>query len=224
MAINKIAGEILESNLIRTADLAFNTDLLYLDVDNGRIGVNTSAPGQFALDVNGNTRITGNQTITGDLIVQGNTTTVDSTNLVVEDNIITLNENASSATDAGLMINRTGENNAVFYWDEVRNKFRVGTTTSDGSTRTDLTSVSLARLQVATPTADDDAAHKKYIDDSGQNQGLFRGHIVDIDDDDPDDVLYNIFYEDGDAEDMNEEECRASVDLYMKLESGEINE
>ena len=166
MAINKIAGEILESNLIRTADLAFNTDLLYLDVDNGRIGVNTSAPGQFALDVNGNTRITGNQTITGDLIVQGNTTTVDSTNLVVEDNIITLYENASSATDAGLMINRTGENNAVFYWDEVRNKFRVGTTTSDGSTRTDLTRVSLARLQVATPTADDDAAHKKYIDDS----------------------------------------------------------
>ena len=166
MAINKIAGEILESNLIRTADLAFNTDLLYLDVDNGRIGVNTSAPGQFALDVNGNTRITGDQTITGDLIVQGNTTTVDSTNLVVEDNIITLNENASSATDAGIMINRTGENNAVFYWDEVMNKFRVGTTTSDGSTRTDLTSVNLARLQVATPTADDDAAHKKYIDDS----------------------------------------------------------
>ena len=65
---------------------------------------------------------------------------------------------------------------------------------------------------------------KEFIDDSGKNQGLFRGHIVDIDDDDPDDVLYNIFYEDGDAEDMNEEECRAAIDLYMKLESGEINE
>ena len=33
MAINKIAGETLESNLIRNTDLAFNTDLLYLDVD-----------------------------------------------------------------------------------------------------------------------------------------------------------------------------------------------
>ena len=111
MAINRISGDILESNLIRSSDLAFNTDLLYLDVDNGRIGVNTSAPGQFALDVNGNTRITG------DLTVQGTTTTIDSQQLVVEDNIITINENASSATDAGIMINRTSANNALFIWD-----------------------------------------------------------------------------------------------------------
>ena len=54
--------------------------------------------------------------------------------------------------------------------------------------------------------------------------GLFRGHIVDIDDDDPDDVLYNIIYEDGDAEDMDEVEVRKSIDLYQKLESGEIKE
>ena len=165
MAITKIAGELLESNLIRQQDLAFNTNLLYVDVANGRIGVKTDSPGNFALDVNGNTRISGNQTITGDLTVQGTTTTIDSQNLVVEDNIITINENASTATDAGLMISRAGENDAVFYWDEVRNKFRVGTTTSDGSTRQDLTSVNLARLQVAEPTADDDAAHKKYVDD-----------------------------------------------------------
>ena len=166
MAITKIAGEILESNLIRQQDLAFNSNLLYIDVSNGRVGIKTDSPGNFALDVNGNARIQGSTTVTGDLVVQGTTTTIDSRNLVVEDNIITLNENASSATDAGIMINRTGENDAVFYWDEVRNKFRVGTTTSDGSTRTDLTSVNLARLQVATPTADDDAAHKKYVDDS----------------------------------------------------------
>ena len=43
---------------------------------------------------------------------------------------------------------------------------------------------------------------------------IFRGHIVDIDDDDPDDVLCNVLYEDGDAEDMNEEECGAAIDLY----------
>jgi len=138
MAINRISGDILESNLIRSSDLAFNTDLLYVDVTNGRIGVKTDSPGNFALDVNGNTRIQGNQTITGDLTVQGTTTTIDSQNLTVEDNIITINENASTATDAGIMISRAGENDAVFYWDEVRNKFRVGTTTSDGSTRQDL--------------------------------------------------------------------------------------
>ena len=41
MAITKVAGEILESNLIRKQDLAFNTDLLKLDVANGRIGIGT---------------------------------------------------------------------------------------------------------------------------------------------------------------------------------------
>ena len=39
-----------------------------------------------------------------------------------------------------------------------------------------------------------------------------------------DDVLYRIIYEDGDDEDMYDVECRDSIDLYQKLESGEINE
>ena len=166
MAITKIAGELLESNLLRSQDLAFNTNLLYVDVANGRIGIKTDSPGNFALDVNGNSRIQGNQTITGDLIVEGNTTTIDSQNLVVEDNIITINENASTATDAGFMISRAGSNNAVLFWDETVDKFKVGTTPEDGSTRTDFTNVSLGVLQVAdNPSADQDAANKKYVDD-----------------------------------------------------------
>ena len=160
MAITKVSGETLESNLIRTQDLAFNTNLLYVDVTNGRIGVNTDSPGNFALDVNGNTRIVG------DLTVQGTTTTIDSQNLTVEDNIITLNENASSATDAGIMINRTAQDNAVFYWDETTDKFRVGTTPDDGSTRTDFTNVTLSNLQIAEPVVDSDAATKLYVDDA----------------------------------------------------------
>ena len=92
MAITKISGELLESNLIRTTDLAFNTNLLVVDVANGRIGVGTDSPGAFRLDVVGDSRIQGSQTITGDLIVQGTTTTIDSQNLVVEDNVITINE------------------------------------------------------------------------------------------------------------------------------------
>lgn len=51
---------------------------------------------------------------------------------------------------------------------------------------------------------------------------------MDIDDDDPDDVQHTAvmfcLYEDGDAEDRNEEEFTATINLYMKLESGEINE
>ena len=166
MAINRISGDILESNLIRSSDLAFNTNLLYVDVANGRIGVKTDSPGNFALDVNGNTRVQGNQTITGDLVVQGTTTTIDSQNLVVEDNIITINENASGATDAGIMINRTAENNALFIWDETLDKFRFGTTTQDGSTVTDFSNLTLAKVQVGEPAADSDASTKKYVDDA----------------------------------------------------------
>ena len=105
MAITKIAGELLESNLIRNTDLAFNTNLLVVDVQNGRIGIGTDSPGNFKLDVVGNSRITGNQTITGDLVVQGTTTTIDSQNLTVEDNILVINNNASAETDSGIMIN-----------------------------------------------------------------------------------------------------------------------
>jgi plastocyanin len=178
MAIQRITGPMLESNLVRNGfDLAFETDLLYLDVINGRIGVKTDAPGNFALDVNGNSRIQGNQTITGDLTVQGTTTTIDSQNLVVEDNVITLNENASSATDAGIMINRTSANNALFIWDETLDKFRFGTTTQDGSTVTDYSNLTLSNIQVATPTANDDAATKAYVDSQISSGGVTGDNI-----------------------------------------------
>ena len=168
MAINRISGDILESNLIRSADLEFsNTSdqtLLFFDVANQRVGVRTDAPGNFALDVNGNMRVQGDQTVTGNLTVEGTTTTIDSQNLVVEDNIITLNENNSTATDSGIMIQRAGANEAVLYWDETLDKFRVGTTPEDGSTRTDFTNVTLANIQGASPVADDDLTTKQYVD------------------------------------------------------------
>ena len=159
MAITKIAGELLESNLIRSTDLAFNTNLLVVDVANGRIGIGTAEPGNFALDVTGDTRITG------DLTVEGTTTTVDSQNLSIEDNMIVLNSSGSVGHNSGVMIQRGGlGNNAVMYWDESLDKFKFGTTTADGSTTDDFAST-LAILQVATPTADDDASTKKYVDD-----------------------------------------------------------
>jgi hypothetical protein len=43
--VGKINGQMLENNLLRNGvDLAFDTDLIYLDVDNGRIGINTDTP------------------------------------------------------------------------------------------------------------------------------------------------------------------------------------
>lgn len=71
MAVGRITGPLLSKNLLRDGvDLAFETDLLYLDVNNGRIGVKTSKP-IYDLDVNGSFRVLGvsklgNLTITSD--------------------------------------------------------------------------------------------------------------------------------------------------------------
>lgn len=77
MAIGRISGPLLKANLIRDGvDLAFETDLLYLDVTNSRIGVNTATP-TTDLDVNGTTRTTNlvvdNQLDNGNLHIYGNT-------------------------------------------------------------------------------------------------------------------------------------------------------
>jgi hypothetical protein len=52
--LGRIGGQVLTDNLLRAGvDLAFETDLLYLDVTNQRIGVKDSTP-VYDLDVNGN--------------------------------------------------------------------------------------------------------------------------------------------------------------------------
>ena len=58
MAIGRISGPLLKANLIREGvNLAFETDLLYLDVNNSRIGVKTATP-THDLQVDGTTRTT----------------------------------------------------------------------------------------------------------------------------------------------------------------------
>ncbi len=218
MAIQRIGGNMLESNLTRSANLAFQTDLIYLDIGNDRVGIRTNSPGNFALDVAGDTRIQGNQTITGNLEVQGTTTTIDTANMSVEDPLLLLNSSASAGNagnDSGIMINRSSSNNAVFYWDEGNDTFKIVTSTS-GADSTEVIDTAFANFQmndltvnsVATdglnitdnkisstrsnddirldpagtgavdvsgakitnvansPSADTDAANKKYVDDS----------------------------------------------------------
>ena len=77
MAVGRISGPLLKSNLLRNGvDLAFQTDLLYLDVSNSRIGVKTATP-QYDLDVNGTTRstdlITTGTAYVGNVRISGNT-------------------------------------------------------------------------------------------------------------------------------------------------------
>jgi hypothetical protein len=68
MAIGKISGAMLQTNLARQGvDLSVDSDLLYLDVTNRRVGVNNSAPTQ-TLDVEGNVRL-GNLSVLGNSIV-----------------------------------------------------------------------------------------------------------------------------------------------------------
>ena len=58
MAIGRISGSVLKSNLTRNGtDLAFETNLLYLDVTNSRVGIGTSEP-TTALDVSGTVNAT----------------------------------------------------------------------------------------------------------------------------------------------------------------------
>lgn len=75
-------------------------------------------------------------TLAGDLTVNGTTTTIDTTNLAVTDSLIVLSQGLSGtpANDAGIIIERGSETNAVMAWDEVADEFVFGTTAADGST------------------------------------------------------------------------------------------
>jgi hypothetical protein len=64
MAVGRISGPLLKDNLLRNGvNLSFETNLLYIDVVNSRVGVKTTAP-QYDLDVNGTTRSTNLYTTT----------------------------------------------------------------------------------------------------------------------------------------------------------------
>jgi hypothetical protein len=78
MAVGRISGPLLKANLLRNGvDLAFETDLLYLDVNNLRIGIKTNNP-THDLHVDGTTRtqileattsaVVGQTTISGSTI------------------------------------------------------------------------------------------------------------------------------------------------------------
>ena len=128
MAIGRISGPLLKNNLIRNGiDLAFETDLLYLDVTNSRISVNKVAP-THDLDVDGTTRTTnlivdtqldiGNFHITGNTISSdlptitfnpsGNEPTIYHSKLWVDDIQIYQNTISTLVSDADLELRPNG--------------------------------------------------------------------------------------------------------------------
>lgn len=128
MAIGRISGQLLKANLVRDGvDLAFETDLLYLNVTDSRIGVNTSTP-SADLDVNGTTQTVNlrvdNQAELGNIVIENNTITsannaiyftaaagnptVYHSKLIVDDFEISGNKISTTVSNSSLEIDPSG--------------------------------------------------------------------------------------------------------------------
>ena len=146
MAIGRISGSVLKSNLTRNGtDLAFETNLLYLDVTNSRVGIGTSSP-TTALDINGTvnaTAVTASAAVTGGTLTASGTgtsalltlTTTEASNSASPK--IDLKRNSSSPADSDKLgqINFLGENSAeeeVTYGRITTSIFDVTNGTEDG--------------------------------------------------------------------------------------------
>jgi hypothetical protein len=91
MAIGRISGPMLFSNLERQGvDLAFQSNLLYIDVNNLRVGIINTSP-QYAFDSSGNVKL-------ANIIVLGNTITSNTgrVNLGSTSNIVITGGQANS--------------------------------------------------------------------------------------------------------------------------------
>ena len=100
MAINRISGNILQDNLQRGTNLAFQGNLVYIDVQNNRVGVKTSAP-QDDFNVIGtanavNVRITS-ATANGIFYASANNLAVTDSNLQFDGTTLTLAGTANIA-------------------------------------------------------------------------------------------------------------------------------
>lgn len=109
MAIGRITGSVLKSNLTRNGtDLAFETNLLYLDVTNSRIGIGTSEP-TTTLQVNGTTTTTG-LTATGAINANGT-----GNSILVSDTLrIAQNGSGLRMTNVGAFDNDGSDNFRIF--------------------------------------------------------------------------------------------------------------
>jgi hypothetical protein len=156
MAVGRISGPLLKDNLLRNGvNLAFETSLLYLDVKNGRVGVNTATP-LYQLDVNGTTQTTNieaaNQAQLASFTLTGNTISSTSTTI----NFVPSGENgvvyqgratigtqlamtgnviSTVGTNVDLIINTTGTGQTKFNGNVLVNGdlHATGSITADGS-------------------------------------------------------------------------------------------
>ena len=155
MAVGRISGPLLKDNLLRNGvNLAFETNLLYLDVVNRRVGINNGLPTND-LSVNGTTRTTnlevtssaklGNITFSSNTISSSNSTinltpqgakpVVYQGQLNVGQLILSGNTIASSGTNTNIEITPTGSGITEFNSNVTvnGNLHATGNITADGN-------------------------------------------------------------------------------------------
>ena len=155
MAVGRISGPLLKANLVRQGiDLAFETNLLYLDVNNGRVGIKTGAP-THDLTVNGTTRTTNIEattqadlasfTITSNTIASSNQTinitpsgsnpVVYQAKIVVDNTTITGSTISTTGTNTDLNFTTSGAGQLVVNSNMLvnGNLHATGTITADGN-------------------------------------------------------------------------------------------
>ena len=118
MAVGRISGPLLKENLIRNGiDLAFETDLLYLDVNNQRIGIKTTSP-THELQISGTTKTTNliidTQADLADITIVGNTISSSQPylNLGTLDNVVYQNKARIDSIDIEGNVISTNDSNA----------------------------------------------------------------------------------------------------------------
>lgn len=139
MTLGRIGGPMLKENLVRQGvDLAFETDLVYLDVNNMRVGINKAVP-TADLDVDGTTKLANIQ-------ISTNTIASSDTNG---------NINLSPNGTGNILIN-TATANRVAYIGSNKELLTSSAFTFDGTTvgitTANLTTLSAGNIQISSDT------------------------------------------------------------------------
>lgn len=118
-------------------------------------------------------------TVTRNLIVNGTTTTLNTATLDVEDTIIRLNKGVvagANTNDIGLFFERgTTGDDAIFYWDEGDDFFKLGLTTNDDHEATDFGATTTpGGLQVGSLELRDDNATSLVIQEGNNSYLTFN--------------------------------------------------
>jgi len=131
MSINKISGNILQDNLQRGSNLSVQGNLVFFDITNSRLGINTNAP-TATLNVVGNTDIAGNISvgnlnfgngvITGTGNITGNGVTLSANAISAQSGLLTLGSNANiKITGGGTNYLFTTDGTGNLFWSDPGN-------------------------------------------------------------------------------------------------------